>query len=142
MTHIEVMSHHFHTNHYSFFLFGQLKIKVAVRAKIVKIDNFAQGERERAREQTEGHRYREKKMHPENIYKNGLDLDIIYRTSKEARYWLYLNENGKAKMLNLPGQEAFFTQFLLKRYWFFITTLLPLIPVRYLENNIFYQSYV
>ena len=54
-------------------------------------------------------------MHPENIYKNGLDLDIIYRTSKEARYWLYLNENGKAKMLNLPGQEAFFTQFLLKR---------------------------
>ena len=81
-------------------------------------------------------------MHPENIYKNGLDLDIIYRTSKEARYWLYLNENGKAKMLNLPGQEAFFTQFLLKRYWFFITTLLPLIPVCYLENDIFYQSYV
>jgi len=73
-------------------------------------------------------------MHPENVYAKGLDLDRIYCECEEARYWLYLNENGKAKMLNLPGQEAFFTMFLLKRDFQFDATLgpgiVPILPLR------------
>ena len=54
-------------------------------------------------------------MHPENIYRNGLDLDEIYKKWPEARFYLMLDENGRARKLNLPDQDAFFTKFLLQR---------------------------
>lgn len=54
-------------------------------------------------------------MHPNNIYKNGIDLAQIYKTAPDSREHLYLNSEGKVKMMISREAEMFITRHLLKR---------------------------
>ena len=54
------------------------------------------------------------KMHPENLYLNGVNYDEIYRENPESRHYLYLNEKGKAQLFNTKEAQGFVTTLLLK----------------------------
>ena len=54
------------------------------------------------------------KMHPENLYLNGVNYDEIYRENPESRNYFYLNDKGKAQLFNTKEAQGFITTLLLK----------------------------